>query len=262
MKKTWMLLLSGFFILVMLTGFFIPDKLYNSISITDRFKAPSERSLFGTDPYGRDLFYRTAKATSNTILFSLIAVSISVVVGFFFGLLSGYVGGFFDFLIQTIIDVMMSFPSFFLVLTIIVTMPQNGWNVVVAIVLSSWPNIARLIRAEVITLKNREFIVASKSIGASPLRIIVFHLIPNCLNTLIVITVLSFGTAILVESSLSFLSLGFKDDIPTLGNLIALGRDVLRSWWISFFPGVFLFLVIFTVNLSGEYLKDKLDPRL
>lgn len=244
-----------------ITGIVLPEEKYNSISITKRFKAPSLKYFFGTDAYGRDIFFRTARAIYNTLFYSVMAAFLSVSIGFISGLIAGYYGGFIDFIIQTLVDVMMSFPSFFLVLTIIAAMPQNGWNVIIAIVLSSWPNIARITRAEILNIKNREYITASKSLGASIYRIIFLHIVPNCINTLIVTAVFSFGTAVLTESSLSFLKLGIKEDIPTLGNLISTGREVLRSWWISMFPGIFLFIIIFTINLSGEILRDKLDPK-
>ncbi|MFA5479017.1 MAG: ABC transporter permease [Candidatus Muiribacteriota bacterium] len=256
-----------FFLIILLIaftlgGFFISEEKYNSISITTRFKAPSSSFMFGTDAYGRNLFFRTTRALYNTLLYAVFASGLAILIGFFFGLMSGYFGGFTDFLIQTLIDVMMSFPSFFLILTIIASMPQNGWNVIIAIVLSSWPNIARIIRGEIKSIKHREFILASRSLGASFFRIIFKHIIPNCMNSLIITGIFSFGTAILTESSLSFLNLGIKEDIPTLGNLIAGGRDLFRYWWISFFPGTMLFILIFTVNLFGEYLREKLDPRL
>ncbi|MGM0607149.1 MAG: ABC transporter permease [Candidatus Muiribacteriota bacterium] len=261
-KHTFFLILLIVLLLYALLGFFLKEETYNAISISERLNSPSISTVFGTDAYGRNLFFRTSKAIYNTLLYAVIASGISIFIGFILGLSGGYFGGITDFIIQTMIDVMMSFPSFFLILTIIAAMPRSGLNVIIAIILSSWPNIARVIRGEVMNIKNREFIVASKSLGASFFRIAFFHILPNCMNTIIITGIFSFGTAILTESSLSFLNLGIKEEIPTLGNLIAGGRDMFRYWWISFFPGTVLFLLIFSVNLSGEYLREKIDPRL
>jgi peptide/nickel transport system permease protein len=260
-KNISLILLLGFLTILFITGLFLNEKQYNSISIVNRFKAPSSDFFFGTDAYGRDIFLRTSKALFNTVNYALLASLIAIISGFILGLTAGYCGGIIDFFIQTLIDVMMSFPSFFLILTIIAAMPQNGWNVIIAIVLSTWPNIARITRAEILNLKNREFILASSTIGASFSRIVFFHIIPNCISSLIITGIFSFGGAILTESSLSFLKLGINEDIPTLGNLISGGRDVLRSWWISTFPGIILFLLIFSVNLVGERLRAYFDPK-
>ncbi|MCK9224644.1 MAG: ABC transporter permease [Candidatus Muirbacterium halophilum] len=256
-----LLIILCFLGILFITGIFLSEKQYNSISIIHRFKAPSTEFLFGTDAYGRDIFLRTSKALFNTINYALLASIIAIFIGFLLGLIAGYSGGIIDFVIQTLIDVMMSFPSFFLILTIIAAMPQNGWNVIIAIVLSTWPNIAKITRAEILTLKNREFILASSTIGASFIRIVFYHIVPNCINSLIITGIFSFGGAILTESSLSFLKLGINEDIPTLGNLISGGRDVLRSWWISTFPGIVLFLLIFSVNLVGERIREFFDPK-
>ena len=192
-----------------------------------------------------------------------ISVSISVAIGIILGLLSGYFGGIIDELIMRGVDVMLCFPSFFLILAVIAFLEPSLTNIMVVIGLTSWMGVARLVRAETLSLRERDFVAAARLSGSSSLRIMLMHILPNALTPVLVSATLGVAGAILVESSLSFLGLGVQPPDPSWGNMLMEGKDVLEiAPWLSLYPGLAILVTVLGYNLLGESLRDTLDPRL
>lgn len=227
------------------------------ISVSDALRAPSSTHLFGTDSLGRDLFSRIVYGARVSVLIGFVAVGISALIGICVGSVAGSYGGWVDEVIMRFVDIMLCFPTFFLILTVIALMEPSMINIMIIIGITSWMGIARLIRGEILSLKEREFILAARSLGFSRKRIILFHLIPNALGPVIVNITLSVASAIFVESSLSFLGIGVQPPTPSWGNILMEAKSTLgTAWWITAFPGMFIFLTIFGFNLIAEGAKD------
>lgn len=235
----------------------------SAIDLSKRLVEPSWEHPFGTDQLGRDLFSRMLFGTRISISIGFVAVGISVLIGIVLGSLAGYFGGFLDTFTMRLVDVMLCFPTYFLMLTLIVLLEPSIFIIMAVIGITSWMSVARLIRAEILSLKEQEFVLAARAIGASPLRIIVHHLIPNALTPVLVSATLGVAGAILVESSLSFLGIGVQPPTPSWGNILTEGKSVLGiAWWLTLFPGLAILLTVLAYNLLGEGLRDLLDPRL
>jgi peptide/nickel transport system permease protein len=186
-------------------------------------------------------------------------VGIAVLIGIIIGAIAGFYGGIMDKIITIFIDIMLCFPVFFLILSIVALLEPNIYNIMVVIGLTSWMGQARLVRAEILSLKQREFILAEKALGASDSRIIFYHLLPNAIGPVLVSAILGIASAILVESGLSFLGLGIQPPTPSWGNLLSDAKDCLGiGWWLSLFPGLAIFITIISYNLVGEGLKKYL----
>ncbi len=192
-----------------------------------------------------------------------VAVSIATLIGIILGALAGYYGGYLDSVIMRAVDIMLSIPTIFLVLAVIAILEPSIWNIMIVIGLTNWMEPARLIRAEFITIKEREFVTAARAIGAADGRIIFRHVLPNGLSPILVSATLGVGGAILVESALSFLGLGVQPPTPSWGSLLASGKDNIEiAWWLSAFPGLAILVTVLGYNLLGEGIRDALDPRL
>jgi peptide/nickel transport system permease protein len=190
------------------------------------------------------------------------AVGIATLIGILLGALAGYYGGVLDGMIMRAVDIMLTLPTIFLILAVIAILEPSIWNIMVVIGLTSWMEPARLIRAEFLSLKEREFVVAARAIGASDARIIFRHVLPNGLSPILVSATLGIGGAILIESALSFLGLGVQPPTPSWGSLLASGKDNIEiAWWLSAFPGLAILLTVLGYNLLGEGIRDALDPR-
>ena len=239
------------------------DPLELNLSPQERLQPPSPGHIFGTDDLGRDLFSRMLYGARISLSVGFIAVAIMLVIGVTLGVIAGYYGKWVDALIMRLVEVMMCFPRFYLILMILAFLGPSIIYVMIVIGFTSWTGLTRLVRAEFLSLREREFAVAAKALGASDLRIAFRHILPNALAPVFVSITLSLGGAILLESGLSFLGLGVQIPTPSWGNIISTGRFYIDSaWWLTVFPGLAILLTVLSFYLVGEGLRAILDPRL
>lgn len=226
-------------------------------------QAPSAQFPLGTDALGRDVLSRLLYGGRISLWVGFVAVGISVAIGMLLGLLSGYFGGLVDEAIMRGVDIMLCFPSFFLILAVIAFLEPNLTNIMIVIGLTSWMGVARLVRAETLSLRRREFIAAAQLAGTPTPRILFMHILPNAAAPVLVSATLGVAGAILIESSLSFLGLGVQPPVPSWGNMLMEGKNVLEiAPWMSIYPGLTILFTVLGYNLLGESLRDMLDPRL
>jgi len=226
-------------------------------------EAPSIEHPLGTDDLGRDVSSRVIWGARISLSVGFVAVGIAALIGIMLGAVSGYYGGWIDRIIMRFIDVMLSIPTFFLILAVIAFIEPSIWNIMIVIGLTSWMGMARLVRAEVLSLKEREFVLAAKALGAGDANIIVRHIMINSMAPVFVSAVLGIAGAVLIESALSFLGIGVQPPTPSWGNILTLGKDNIEiAWWLSVFPGLAILITVLSYNLVGEGLRDALDPRL
>jgi peptide/nickel transport system permease protein len=252
-----------FLILVALFAPFLTPYDPSSIDLSRRLVGPSTEHLLGTDQLGRDLFARMIYGSRISLSVGFVAVGISILIGILLGSLAGYFGGWVDRLLMRGVDIMLCFPTFFLILSVVALLEPNIFTIMAVIGATSWMGVARLIRAEILSLKEQEFILAARAIGAGPSRIILRHLIPNAMTPVLVSATLGVASAVLVESSLSFLGIGVQPPTPSWGNILTEGKSVLGiAWWLTLFPGLAILVTVLAYNLLGEGLRDLLDPRV
>jgi peptide/nickel transport system permease protein len=233
------------------------------INVKEVLTPPSTRHLMGTDQLGRDVLSRVIWGSRISLKVGFIAVGIATLIGTMLGAVSGYYRGWIDSLIMRFVDVMLCFPTFFLILAVIALLEPNIWNIMVVIGLTGWMGVARLIRAEFLSLREREFVLAARALGSSDFRIIILHILPNALAPVLVTATLGVSGAILTESALSFLGIGVQPPTPSWGNILTAGKDNIEiAWWLSLYPGLAILITVLGYNLLGEGLRDALDPRL
>ena len=231
-------------------------------NINTMFLPPSLEHWMGTDAQGRDVFSRMLYGARISLWIGFVSVGLSLAVGITLGLIAGYFRGIVDEIIMRFVDVMLCFPSFFLILAVVAFLEPSVFNIMVIIGLTSWMGVARLVRAETLSLRQREFVQAAQLAGASTPRILFRHILPNALAPVLVAGTLGIGGAILVESSLSFLGIGVQHPDPSWGNILLAGKQALEiAWWLSFFPGMAILITVLAYYLLGEWLRDALDPR-
>jgi peptide/nickel transport system permease protein len=224
---------------------------------------PSPAHLLGTDTLGRDVLSRIIFGARVSLLVGFVAVGIATLIGVLVGALAGYYGGVLDQILMRLVDLMLCFPTIFLILAVIAVLGPSIWNIMAVIGLTSWMGVARLVRAEFLSLREREFVVAARALGASDARLIWRHLLPNALTPVMVSATLGVAGAILVESSLSFLGLGVQPPTPSWGNMLTMGKDTIEiAWWLSVFPGLAILVTVMSYNLLGEGIREAIDPRL
>ena len=249
------------FLLAMLAPLLAPydPDLFN---VKEILLSPSSAHWMGTDGLGRDVFSRMLYGARISLLVGLVAVGISTVIGIILGAIAGYYRGWVDTFIMRLVDVMLSIPSFFLILAVIAFLTPSIINIMIVIGLTSWMGVTRLVRAEFLSLAEREFVMASRTLGAKNWRLIFTHLLPNSLTPIIVSSVLGIASAVLLESGLSFLGLGVQAPQASWGNILTDGKEYIQfAWWLSLFPGMAILLTVLGYNLLGEGLRDALDPR-
>ncbi len=224
---------------------------------------PGPEHFFGTDELGRDLFSRVLYGARVSLWIGFVSVGISLSIGITLGLVAGYFRGLVDECIMRFVDVMLCFPSLFLILAVIAFLGQSLVNIMIIIGLTSWMGVCRLVRAEALSLREREFIHAARLAGAGAPRILFRHILPNAAAPVLVSATLGVAGAILLESGLSFLGIGVEYPMPSWGNILIEGKQTLGvAWWLSLFPGLAILLTVLGYNLLGEALRDLLDPRI
>ncbi len=224
---------------------------------------PSVAHPLGTDQLGRDVLSRMLYGARVSLSVGFVSVGIATVIGLMLGAAAGYHGGTIDGAVMRVVDLMLVFPSFFLLLAVLAFIRPSIWSIMAVIGATGWMRVARLVRAEFLTLKEREFVVWSQSIGASAFRVIWRHILPNAIAPVLVAMTLGIPAAILTESGLSFLGLGVQPPYATWGNILNEGKDAIEiAWWLSFYPGLAILVTVLSYNLLGEGIRDALDPRL
>jgi peptide/nickel transport system permease protein len=224
---------------------------------------PSARHLLGTDQLGRDVLSRMLHGARVSLAVGFVSVGIAAAIGIVLGAAAGYHGGIVDASIMRLVDLMLVFPRFFLLLAVLAFLKPSIWTIMVVIGLTGWMGVARLVRAEFLALKEREFVVWSQAVGAGAFRIIWRHILPNAMAPVLVAMTLGIPAAILTESGLSFLGLGVQPPRATWGNILNEGKDAIElAWWLSVYPGVAILVTVLSYNLLGEGIRDALDPRL
>jgi peptide/nickel transport system permease protein len=251
-----MFLIAGF-------AFLIAPNDPGKTEVTVKLNPPSLQHYLGTDQLGRDVFSRMLYGAKISLSVGLVAVAISVLLGVLVGALAGYYGRWIDSLLMRLVDTMLCFPSFFLILTVVALLGPNIMNIMVVIGVTSWMGTARFVRAEFLSLRERDFTQAAKALGVKDSRIIFRHILPNALAPVFVSATLKVASAILIEASLSFLGFGVQPPAPSWGNILTEGRTyIFDAWWLTIFPGLAILVTVLSFNLLGEGLRDALDPRL
>ncbi|MGB2965332.1 MAG: ABC transporter permease [Anaerolineales bacterium] len=257
------LVIIGFLILVALLADNITPQGINEQDLRKGYLPPSSEFWLGTDKLGRDLYSRIVHGSRVSLQVGIIATAISAVVGIILGAIAGYWGGKIDTVIQAMIDISWAFPTVLLALFLIAVMGSGLTNLMIAVGFSYWGGFARVVRGQVLSLKEWEFVTAAKAVGASQSRIIIRYILPNLLPIVIVMSTLMMADAILIESTLSFLGLGAQRPIPSWGSILSSGRgDMHRALWVTVYPGIAIMLTVLGFNLLGDGLRDALDPRL
>ncbi|MCD6379825.1 ABC transporter permease [bacterium] len=238
---------------------------YNPVTYGDipaaRYMGPSFQHPFGTDKFGRDVMTRMFYGSRVSLLIGFFAVTLSIVLGSLVGALSGYAGGIVDAVLMRVVDALMAIPRLFLLLTCIALFSQSILLIIILLGATGWMSAARLVRGQVLAIKQKDYIVAAEALGAGGKRIIFKHLIPNTLTVIVVSATLRIGGIILAEAALSFLGLGVPPPTPSWGMMVFEGRDVmLDAWWVSTFPGLAIVITVIGFNLLGDGLRDAFDP--
>jgi peptide/nickel transport system permease protein len=254
------------FILVGIFGPYVAPQDPNKQELTAMMKAPEgigTNHVLGTDNLGRDIFSRVIFGSRVSLLVAFAVVFVSGLIGITLGAVSGYFGGKVDFVIQKLVEVIWAFPPLLLGITIMAFLGQGLFNLILALVAQRWIPYCRVVRAQALSLRSRDFVTAAQSLGCSHGKIILRHIIPNLIQTSLVIGTFAMASSIIAEASLSFLGVGVPPHIPTWGTMLADARIYISTaWWLPLFPGLCIFITVLGINLLGDALRDILDPRL
>ena len=230
----------------------------------DRIRVPPDsQNLLGTDDIGRDILSRAIYGSRVSLFVALISVLLGTSVGAVWGIASGYVGGKLDLVSERLVEIIMAIPGLILAFVLVLVLGASMWTVIVAIAAGRLPYGSRVIRSVVLSVKETPYVDAAKAVGASSLRIMTFHVAPQCFAPYLVLATVHLGTAIVIEASLSFLGLGVRPPTPTWGGMLGEASTLLvPHWWMVVFPGIFITVAVLSFNLFGDGLRDALDPRL
>lgn len=242
---------------------YAPTQVVVSAHLLPPFATASDGThLLGTDGLGRDILTRILYGSRVSLLVAVVAVAVGGVVGTLLGLVAGYRGGAWDGVIMRLVDVQLSLPFLVLAIAIVAVLGNGVVNVVIALVVTSWTEYARVVRAEVLSLREREYVAAARASGARDAWILLRHLLPNVAPSLSVITSLEVGHRILTQASLSYLGLGVPPEMPDWGRMVAEGQKyIFDAWWVSLFPGLAILLTVLALNIVGDWIRDELDPK-
>lgn len=272
LRLRWGLAAGGILLLIVAISALAPwiaphDPL--AVNIRHRLAPPAwmeggnAHHLLGTDPVGRDLLSRMIYGGRVSLVIGVAAVILSATIGVLLGLGAGYVGGGTDWTIMTLVNVMLTFPFVLLALAVIAVLGPSLVNMIIVLGVAGWPIYARVVRAETMALREREFVLAGRALGMSHVRIVFRQILPNLVSAIVVIATLQVAQVIILESFLSFLGLGIQPPTPAWGNMLGEGRVyMLNSWWIATFPGLAIFVTTLAINLMGNALRDWLDPHM
>lgn len=228
-----------------------------------RLKNASVEYPLGNDNLGRDIYSRLLVGSRISLLVGVSTVILAAFFGSIIGALAGFLRGWFDNITMRVVDIWMAFPSLLLAIAFGAAFGQGLFNLILALVLTNWVVYSRIIRSEVLVLREQEYVLAARTIGCSDLRIILRHVIPNAFSSILVIATLQLGTVIITEASLSFLGISVQSSVPTWGGMLSDGREFMRqAWWLATFPGIAISLMVLGANLLGDGLRDALDPHL
>jgi peptide/nickel transport system permease protein len=238
-----------------------PGDVTGTVNMANRLKAPSAEHLFGTDDAGRDVFSRTIMATQISFEVGVIILVVAISIGVVLGAAAGYYSGWVNQVIMRTTDIMLTFPGIFLALAISAALGRGVVNAMLALSVTWWPGYCRLVEAQMLKMRQEDFVMGAQAIGASNVRVIFRHILPNLLTPIIVKASMDFGFAVLSLASLGFIGVGVLPPEPDWGSMIAQGRRFIpASWWYSTFPGLFMFITVLGFNLLGDGLRDLLDP--
>jgi peptide/nickel transport system permease protein len=248
---------------------FLAPYPYDETNLPERRMPPafieggSMKHILGTDTLGRDVLSRAIWGARISLSVSLLAIAITAVIGTALGIIAGYMGGRIDAFIMRITDIAMAFPMLLLAILLAVSLGPGFFTVIFALSVLGWSGYARIIRGETLRIRSSDYVLQAQVIGASAWRIMLRHIFPNIMNILIIGITLSVGTMILAESGMSYLGVGIPAPMPSWGSMVSDGRnDLDLAWWISTFPGILIGLVVLSGNFLGDWLRDKMDPRL
>ena len=255
------------FIVLILTAIFadaiVPYSKATDLVLKDANQLPSSAHWFGTDNLGRDIFARIVHGSRVSLQVGIVCVTVCLLIGVALGAIAGFYGGFTDNVIMRALDILMAIPSILLAIAIVAALGTSLTNLIIAIAIGYIPAYARITRAAVLTIREQEFVEAARAIGGNDFRLIMRHILPNCMAPLIVQATMNMGAAILSAAGLSFIGLGAPPPTPEWGQMLSEGRRFIRDYWHPvFFPGVSIALVVFGLNMLGDGLRDALDPRL
>jgi peptide/nickel transport system permease protein len=255
------IIIAGILLLALIAPMIAPYDP-DAINVKAILLSPTSSHLMGTDGLGRDVFSRMLFGAHISLMVGFVAVGIATIIGIILGAIAGFYRGWVDTLIMRVVDVMLSIPTFFLILAVIAFLTPSIWNIMIVIGLTSWMGVTRLVRAEFLSLRHREFVLAAQALGAKDVRLIFTHLLPNSLTPIIVSSILGIASAVLVESGLSFLGLGVQAPQASWGNILTDGKEYIQfAWWLSLFPGLAILITVLGYNLLGDGLRDAYNPR-
>jgi len=252
-------LLTFMAILAPLIAPYSPTKM----SLRERLSPPSTSHLFGTDDAGRDILSRVIYGSRITLRICIIVVGLTLGIGALLGILSGYIGGWVDELIMRLNDVFLAFPALILAMAIAAALGPSLENAIIAMVVIWWPRYARVSRGQVLAIREIDYVTSARALGASPVRIMIRHILPNCISPIVVQATLDLGEVVLTAATLSFIGFGAQPPVPEWGAMISVGRNFIRDyWWYPTFPGLAILVTVMGFNLLGDAVRDALDPRL